>query len=142
MISITAENDFHKIHAQGIPTAFDCAENPLGGASLIALPHTDIAFFADDTSSEEELREKILRVAELGPRMVVATRGIKGSLAYDGQQFYAYGIVKCEVGDTMGAGDSYIAGFLTSWLQGADTISCMAAGAANAAVTVSYCGAW
>ena len=137
-----AEGDLHKVHERGIPVAFDCAESPLGGASLIALPHTDVAFFADDVSTEEELRDKILKVAALGPKTVVATRGVKGSIAYDGKGFFSYGIVKCEVGDTMGAGDSYIAGFLTSWLQGADTISCMAAGAANAAVTVSYCGAW
>lgn len=137
-----AENDFHKIHAQGIPTAFDCAENPLGGASLIALPYTDIAFFADDTSDEDALKQKLLQVAAMGPRLVVATRGIKGSLAYDGREFYAYGIVKCEVGDTMGAGDSFIAGFLTAWLQKKSIIDCMAAGAANAAVTISYCGAW
>ena len=60
----------------------------------------------------------------------------------DGKDFTACGIVKCEVGDTMGAGESFIAGFLTSWLQGKDTVSCMADGAANAAVTISYCGAW
>lgn len=137
-----AENHLHKVRERGIPVAFDCAERPLEDASLIALPHTNIAFFADDISADEELREKILRVAQLGPQLVVATRGIKGSLAYDGKDFYAYGIVKCEVGDTMGAGDSFIAGFLTSWLQQKPIIDCMADGAANAAVTISYCGAW
>ena len=137
-----AESHLHKVRARNIPVAFDCAERPFDEAALIALPHTNIAFFADDTSTEEELRNKILRVAAMGPELVVATRGTKGSLAYDGREFYAYGIVKCEVGDTMGAGDSFIAGFLTSWLQGKDTVSCMADGAANAAVTISYCGAW
>jgi len=137
-----AENHLYKVRARNIPVAFDCAERPFDEAALIALPHTNIAFFADDTSSEEELRAKILRVAAMGPELVVATRGIKGSLAYDGKDFHACGIVKCEVGDTMGAGDSFIAGFLTSWLQGKDTLSCMADGAANAAVTISYCGAW
>ena len=44
--------------------------------------------------------------------------GEKGSLAYDGNEFYKYGIVPCDVVDTMGAGDSYIAGFLYAVCQG------------------------
>ena len=42
----------------------------------------------------------------------------------------------------MGAGDSYIAGFLLSWLKGAQLPDCMQAGAENAAVTIGYSGAW
>lgn len=137
-----AEGELHKVSACGIPVAFDCAENPLDGSSLVALPHTDIAFFADDNSDETALQEKIKAVAALGPKLVVATRGSIGSMAYDGEKFFTYGIVPCEVGDTMGAGDSYIAGFLMAWLQKKDIPSCMAAGAANAAETISYCGAW
>ena len=137
-----AEGELHKVHRQGIPVAFDCAENPLDGSSLVALPFTDIAFFADDTSDEAALQGKIKQVAALGPKLVVATRGSIGSMAYDGENFYTYGIVPCEVGDTMGAGDSYIAGFLMAWLQKKDIPACMAAAAANAAETISYCGAW
>ena len=36
-------------------------------------------------------------------------------MAYDGQQFYRQGIVPCQVVDTMGAGDSFIAGFELAW---------------------------
>ena len=44
--------------------------------------------------------------------------------------------------DTLGAGDSYIAGFLYSYLQGLPMKRCMRAGAENAAVTIGYLGAW
>ena len=44
--------------------------------------------------------------------------------------------------DTMGAGDSYIAGFLVSWLRKRPLAECMKAGAENAAVTIGYSGAW
>jgi vancomycin permeability regulator SanA len=75
-------------------------------------------------------------------RIVVATRGSRGSMAYDGQRFYGQGIVPCRVVDTMGAGDSFIAGFLHSWLEGLDIPGCMAAGAQCSAVTLGYEGAW
>lgn len=48
----------------------------------------------------------------------------------------------CRVVDTMGAGDSFIAGFLHSWLEGLDIPGCMASGAQCSAVTLAYEGAW
>ena len=79
---------------------------------------------------------------ERGPAVCVATLGADGSMAYDGQHFYRQGIVPCQVGDTMGAGDSFIAGFLHSRLSGADIPACMAAGARSSAVTLACRGAW
>ena len=122
--------------------AFDGAERPFDPAGQIALPHTDIAFFSDDTLEDEALREKILRVAAMGPKLVVATRGSRGSLAWDGVQFYTGGIVSCPVVDTMGAGDSFIAGFLMAWLEGKPVPSCMQRGAEQAAFTIGYAGGW
>ena len=137
-----SESVLEQIHTRGIPVAFDGAERPFDRASLVALPHTDIAFFSDDFSEEKELREKVLRVAELGPGIVVATRGDQGSLAYDGKQFYLQNAVPCEIVDTMGAGDSFIAGFLMVWIQGGSIPNCMNAGAENAAETIGYMGGW
>ena len=51
-------------------------------------------------------------------------------------------IVPCSVVDTMGAGDSFIAGFLMAWLKKESIPACMRAGAENAAVTLGYPGAW
>lgn len=136
------ENHLHKVREHGVPVAFDCAERPFDPAALTALPQTNVAFFADDTLEEAELKEKILKVAAMGPQVVVATRGSHGSIAYDGEKFYTHGITPCEVADTMGAGDSFIAGFLTGWLQHKPMEKCMEDGAKNAAVTIAYCGAW
>ena len=77
-----------------------------------------------------------------GPRIAVATLGDKGSLAYDGAAYTSFGIVPCEVVDTMGAGDSYIAGFLKGILEGGALAECMRLGAENASATLGYNGAW
>ena len=137
-----AEGILGKVRKRGVPVAFDGAERPFDPAGQIALPHTDIAFFSDDTLEDEALREKILRVAAMGPKLVVATRGSRGSLAWDGVQFYTGGIVSCPVVDTMGAGDSFIAGFLMAWLEGKPVPSCMQRGAEQAAFTIGYAGGW
>ena len=47
-----------------------------------------------------------------------------------------------DVVDTMGAGDSYIAGFLNAIIRGESIIESMHAGAENATETIRYFGAW
>ncbi len=137
-----AEGFLAEIRRRGIPVAFDGAERPLDPAGRIALPHTDVAFFSDDRAEEQALEAKLREIAALGPKIVVATRGGQGSMAFDGRRFYRRGIVSCPVVDTMGAGDSFIAGFIMSYLAGKPVPDCMEAGAKNAAVTIGYPGAW
>ena len=42
----------------------------------------------------------------------------------------------------MGAGDSFIAGFLYGLMRGQEIPACMALGAENSSVTLGYAGAW
>ena len=136
------EGQYKELKEKGITTVFDCATRPEDEAAQIAMPYTDILFF----SSEEDndfLRQQMITYAQKGPKLVIAMLGTKGSLCYDHQDFHAYGIVECDkVVDTMGAGDSYIAGFLSAYHDGNDILTCMHKGAANATETLKYFGAW
>jgi len=77
-----------------------------------------------------------------GPKLVLTTMGEKGSLCFDGENFYKFGVISCPIIDTMGAGDSYIAGFLCGIMRGEDIPSSMKMGAENSSVTLGYQGAW
>lgn len=133
--------DLPKLKARGVPVAFDFADKQADPALDLALPYVDYAFFSHD-GTEEEVREFLRAAQKKGPKLAVATRGERGSLAFDGERFYEYGIVPCTVADTMGAGDSFIAGFLFALLRGGDIPACMAQGAACSSVTLQYSGAW
>lgn len=63
--------------------------------------------------------------------------GELGSICYDGQTLYEYGIVPTEVVNTVGAGDSYIAGFTYGLLNDWDVPACMESGATLASSVVS-----
>ena len=136
------ENDLPVLKEKGATVAFDFATRPDDPVSIKAIPYVDYGFFADDDKDEEELKKMLIGLHAKGPKVMVVTRGEKGSMAYDGEKFYYGGIVPCEVVDTMGAGDSFIAGFLYAICAGKGIQEAMADGAANSSVTIAYSGAW
>ncbi len=136
------EHTLEAIRARGILTAYDAADRPSEGPAKIAAAHTTVFFFSDDSSDEPVLREKLETIHRQGPEVVVVTRGGKGSMAFDGREFCFQDVMPCRVVDTMGAGDSFIAGFLAAWLEKKPMKACMESGAKNAADVISYHGAW
>ncbi len=92
-------------------------------------PYVDYAFMSFEEDAPD-LRSWLERVQALGPKVAVATLGEKGSIAYDGERFHECGIVEAEiVVNTVGAGDSYIAGFTHGVMLGHDVDACMREGA-------------
>ena len=59
-----AEGYLARIRQAGAVTAFDCSDRPEDPAAQTALPCTDIAFFSDDGSDDEALRQRLRQLAE------------------------------------------------------------------------------
>lgn len=79
---------------------------------------------------------------EYGRMMWEAMLCEEGSLCFDGKHFHQYGIVRCDrLVDTLGAGDSYISGFLFGLTEGLSIEDCVHQGAANSTQTLKYFGA-
>lgn len=106
------------------------------------LAKVDIAFFSTHLGEHEKAESVARYVIEQGPLLVVVTMGEKGSLAYDGAKLYYCEAEAIEAVDTLGAGDTYIANFLVSWLQTKDIALCMEAATQAAAKTCVLAGAW
>ena len=127
----------------GLKTAFDCATRPEDEACQTAIPHTDYLFFSSDDGDTSALRDQMRGYQSRGPALVTAMLGEHGSLCFDGQEFHKFGIVPCDkVVDTMGAGDSFVAGFLFGICEGLPIERAMEKGAANATETLKYFGGW
>ena len=95
----------------------------------------DVVFMNDDQADEPwELMRSCL---ERGPRLAVCTRGAEGALALenDGTR-HAIAAVPADVLDTNGAGDGFMAGFVTASLQGAPVGDSLKAAAAQARIAL------
>ena len=126
---------------KGLLTSFDFS-NQLEHDLVKTLPqYVDYSFFSY-IKDDDYIRQLLRDVKNKGSKMAVATLGENGSLAYDGEQFYQCGAVEGDVVDTMGAGDSFIAGFLNGSLKGLSIEKRLELGTETAAKTIRYFGAW
>ncbi|MBW8349843.1 fructoselysine 6-kinase [Bacillus sp. IITD106] len=126
---------------KGLITSFDFSDK-LDHHLVKTLPQfVDCSFFSY-TKDDPFIRNFLKEIKNLGSHIAVATLGEKGSLAYDGDQFYKCEAEESDVVDTMGAGDSFIAGFIYGKLKGFSIPSCLELGSRMAAETIRYFGAW
>ncbi len=91
------------------------------------LPWLDYAFFSYE-KEDDYIRDFLVQTSQKGAGCVIAMLGEHGSLAYDGACFYREKAEKVEICNTVGAGDSYIAGFTYGLSLGEDVASCMRRG--------------
>lgn len=118
---------FARLRRAGLTTSLDTNDDPEGrwdGGLAAVLPHLDILFL----NQHEAAR---LRGTWSGPRvperlLVVVKRGARGAAAYRGagsgrrpREEWSAAAVPAQAVDTVGAGDSFDAGFIHQFIRGA-----------------------
>lgn len=78
-------------------------------------PFLDFAFLSCSELAETEIKELLRRLHGWGAGIVAATRGEKGAMLFDGAKYYTQTPKLVQPVDTLGAGDSFAAGFLMSY---------------------------
>jgi fructoselysine 6-kinase len=105
----------------------------------IAPDHLAMAFLSCD-GDDAEARSVLGRTLAQGARLAVIMRGARGSLASAGGDIFTGSALPVMVRDTTGAGDSFIAGFLSAHLAGKPVGECLASGHVAAAHTCQIFG--
>ncbi|MBX0315290.1 PfkB family carbohydrate kinase [Planococcus glaciei] len=78
-------------------------------------PHVHYAFFSGSELTKEQCIELIEKASAYGAQVIGVTRGSKGALFYKEGTYYEQSVIETDVVDTLGAGDSFIAMFLTHY---------------------------
>ncbi len=126
-----------EIRSMGCKVFFDFSNKINHPQMEEVLPNVDYGLisFEDDIESGKAF---IKHACEMGVKVMIATFGEKGSLAYDGKEFYEGKIVPVvHVVNTVGAGDSYFSGFISGVIDELPISECMKRGAARSAHVIS-----
>jgi sugar/nucleoside kinase (ribokinase family) len=115
------EKELRKIRDTGVPVLYDFSDEWDEDMLRNVCPDITYAFFSGKNLPDEEL-EKYLRICvhECGCNLAVTTIGGRGALVYNGKNLFRKDpyYYEGEVEDTTGAGDSWITGFMTAYLEG------------------------
>ena len=84
-------------------------------------PHLEVAVLSQVGGTRAHAVALAKKVAGLGAKLVVVTRGSAGAICVDAGKVFEQGIVETEVIDTLGAGDAFIATFIVTHLKGEQT---------------------
>ena len=101
--------------SQNCKVSFDFSDKRDEAYLKRVCPYVTYAFFSGADLSDEGVEELMKTAANAGAKILGVTQGKTGARFYDGKKMYHQGIKKVEAIDTMGAGDSFIAGFLTRY---------------------------
>ncbi|WP_439555877.1 PfkB family carbohydrate kinase [Dyadobacter sp.] len=110
-----------------------------------ALPHVSILkaneFEMEVIAGTSDIREGAKIIAGMGVKEVIITLGSKGSLVYKDDHFYQIPAFKpAAVVDATGCGDTYMAGYLSKKVRGADVQEAGEFGAAMATLKIQSSG--
>lgn len=138
-----AESVLPAIHDSGALVSFDYADRLDHSLVESTIACVDYGFYSyhegKDRFIEEFLKDKVAR----GLKVATATFGEQGSLSWDGKRFYSGSVYPAEnLVNTVGAGDSFIAGFLVGVLEGDGIDGCLDRGARIASQVVSVFEPW
>mgnify|MGYP001028683188 FL=1 len=111
------ESQLPKIKEAGLPLSFDFSDDSDDAYYEKIAPLVTYAF-CSFAGGDEETKAHLIKVADLGPELVCASRGAKGCMLYAKGKFYIQEAAPLEkVVDTMGAGDSLITTFMVGYLD-------------------------
>ena len=88
-----------------------------GDRTKATCQYIDFGFLSCSSLEDEAIYALLTRMHGWGAGMLIATCGERGAVAYDGAAFYRHRPELIKPVDTLGAGDSFAAGFLMDFIE-------------------------
>ena len=125
----------------------DVIKFAFNNATVVKISDEELSVITKASYNEEasdcETTAKKLKEVYKNLKLIVITMGEKGSYSYDcvSKKGYICSATKTDVVSTVGAGDSFIAAFMSQYLKGQSIEKCLQYGSKVSAFVVSQMGA-
>jgi sugar/nucleoside kinase (ribokinase family) len=122
---------FKEMKQRGLTTSMDTNDDPSNrweGILENVLPHVDLFFCTEEEIVKLAKTENAEEYIATRVRVLVVKRGSRGASVYSDGKRIDRPALKLEVVDSVGAGDTFNAGFLHQWIRNASLETCLAYG--------------
>ncbi len=109
---------FEELGNFGIPVCCDFADQWTAEEVYKACSYIQYPYLSCEEYSLEETMQILEGCVRHGASVALGTRGMQGSVAYNGREFYQQEAYPLPVVDTLGAGDSFLARFSMCYFEG------------------------
>ena len=133
------DEQLYKIRELGVPLVYDFSTAWTPEKVEMIAKSADFILFSERDDRTDEENDQILKdaVDKYGCRLAILTKGTRGAFVYDGETLYAKEPYNVEAGaiDTTGCGDSWVAGFISSYVEIMKRMRAMKADSDDAFIT-------
>jgi len=142
----TAKKNLRRAKKLGVVTCFSPSLYMLKRPDVKdMLANTDILIFnrkeASTISGTNNIKASFDIVSKQGPRIIIVMLGSEGATGWFNGKIFNSPAFEVKAVDTVGAGDAFVAGFISAYLDGADYVTMLKYGCAVAALKVMREGA-
>lgn len=131
-----------EIKSTGVKIAYDFSDLEDRPLDMDIMKYVDYAFVSASGAGIDQVMRLLTGMCDAGVTYAMATRGSQGAILMHKGDLYEQKAADTEVMDTLGAGDAFIARFLTGVLQGESNEEALKHSAEAAANVCTYYGAF
>ena len=134
---------FKEMKRRGLTTSLDTNDDPedkWGGVLEDVLPLVDVLLCTEDELAKIAKVEAAAEHVAAKVPLLVVKRGARGASAYTEGHRIDVPSLRVDATDTVGAGDTFDAGFLHQWVRKADLETCVAYGNLTGGLSVTRSG--
>ena len=111
------DGELDKLYRTGVPISYDFSDNLDEDKMRSVCPYLFLGVGSCSHLNDQQVSDMARKMHTMGSKMALLSMGRRGAVLFDGATLYCQEAGKEKAVDSMGAGDSFLTGFATSYIS-------------------------